>query len=181
MEWFNSLQSRERYMLVAAAVVVALVLFYVAVWDPMVSSVARLEKSVDSAQRQLVWMNNASSEILAHRRSGEQPAAARLNVSLITAVETTAKASGVRKAMTRMEPQGSSKITVELKKVDFDQLVGWIEKLGHEYGASVSQFSTRRTDGSGLVDARLIIVRQAGQTSSVRAYSIDFSGTREVA
>ncbi len=163
MEWFNGLQSRERYLLIVAAVVVVMVLFYTAVWDPMVSSVSRLEKQVDSAQRQLVWMNNASGEILARRRSGGAVAPAGLNVSLITAVETTAKASGVRKAMTRMEPQGSGKITVELKKVDFDQLIGWVEKLAREYGASVVQFSARRTDASGQVDARLIIVRQGAQ------------------
>ena len=160
MEWFNTLQTRERYLLGAAAVVVALVLLYTLVWDPVVSSVSRLEKSVAASQRQLVWMQNASAEIRALQRSSGGSARVQRNVSLITAVESSAKRSGVRQQVTRMEPQGAKKISVELKKVNFDRLISWIEVVARQYGASVAQFSASKTDAPGLVDARLIFTRE---------------------
>ncbi len=160
MEWFNTLQARERYLLGAAGVVVALVLLYTLVWDPVASSVSRLEQSVSTERRQLLWMQNASQEILALRRSGGSGATTQRNVSLITAVESSAKRGGVRQQVTRMEPQGAKKITVELKKVNFDRLVGWIESLSRQYGATVAQFSASKTDAPGLVDARVIFTRE---------------------
>lgn len=163
MEWFTSLQTRERYLIAAAGVVVLLTLLYSLVWDPVASGAAKLEKSIATQKNQLLWMNNASAEIRALKGSGGNTnGAANQNVSLITAVETSAKRAGVRKSVTRMEPQGALKITVELKNADFGRLISWVEMLSKQYGAAVSQFSSSKTDVPGLVNARLIFSREKG-------------------
>ncbi len=163
MEWFTALQTRERYLIGVAGIVVLLTLLYTLVWDPVASGATKLEKSVSAQKNQLVWMNNARAEIRQLKGSGgNKNNSANRKVSLITAVETSAKRAGVRKTVTRMEPQGSLKITVELKNTDFGRLISWVEMLSQQYGAAVSQFSSSKTDTPGLVNARLIFSREKG-------------------
>lgn len=159
MDWFNTLQARERYLVVGAGVVMVLVLLYSFVWDPVFKKTAQLEKSVAAKQSQIQWMQNAGAEVQALKRSGG--VTVNTTTSLISAVESSARKSGMRDSVTRMEPQGTGKITVELKEADFDRLMVWIGMLDKQFAAAVSQFSASPADAAGRVNARLILTREA--------------------
>jgi len=157
--WFNGLQDRERYLVVGGSIALALLLIYMLLWEPAASGLGKLEKSVAAQRNQWVWMNDASVEVQQLQKNSASGATENLNMSLIRAVESSAGKTGLRSSVTRMEPQGAGKITVELKQASFDQLMAWIGLLQRDFGASVQQFSASKTDATGLVDARFILSR----------------------
>lgn len=160
-EWFNNLQTRERNLVLGAALILAVLLIYLLLWEPVTNKVAGLKSSVASQQAQLAWMQQANQEIKALQQGTRPRRAFNQGISLINAVENSAKKSGVRETITRTEPQGSDKITVELRGTEFDRLVDWIGVLTNQYSAQVTQFSASRTDIKGRVDARLILSRKS--------------------
>ena len=160
-EWLNNLQARERNLILGAALILAALLLYLLLWEPVSKKVTSLKGSVSAQQTQLVWMQQASREVRTLQKNPASGPVGNQGTSLIRAVETSAKETGMRSSVTRMEPQGSDKITVELRGAEFDGLVDWIGILTHQYGASVNQFSATKTDAQGRVDARFILSRES--------------------
>ena len=160
-EWFNNLQTRERNLVLGAAFILAALVIYLLLWEPVTQKVVGLKNSVNTQQAQLAWMQQASREILALQKDSRHPPALNSGTSLINAVENSAKKSGIRDTITRTEPQGSDKIAVELRNTEFDRLVDWIGVLTNQYNARVTQFNASRTDVIGRVDARFILSRES--------------------
>ena len=57
-DWYTALAPRERTMVSIAAVLVVLALIYVAAWNPLSSSVASLEQSVEERRHLNSGCNN---------------------------------------------------------------------------------------------------------------------------
>lgn len=158
-DWYNGLQSRERYLVIAGSLVMILVLLYALVWDPVFQKAKRLEKSVAANKQTVAWMQSASAEVRGLRRSGVKTV--DTDTSLISAVEASAKKSGLRDSVARMEPLGANKINVELRDANFDRLMIWVGMLSQEYAANVSQFTSDAADDLGRVNARMTLTREA--------------------
>jgi len=160
-EWFNNLQTRERNLVLGAALILAALIIYLLLWEPTAKKVAGLKNAVNTQQTQLAWMQQASQEIKALQQGPRPLSTSDQGISLINAVESSAKKTGLSETITRTEPQGSDKITVELRGTEFDRLVDWIGVLTNQYSAQVTQFNASRTDTKGRVDARFILSREA--------------------
>jgi general secretion pathway protein M len=160
-EWFNNLQTRERNLVLGAALVLAALIVYLLIWEPVTKKVAHLDSSVKAQQAQLTWMQQASQEIKTLQRGSSTQPTSNQGASLINAVERSAKETGINDSVTRTEPQGSNKITVELHDTEFDRLIDWIGILTRRYNARITQFNANRTDIKGHVDARFILSREA--------------------
>lgn len=158
-EWFNSLQARERYLLLGSTFILIVLMVYLWVLEPVSNQLKQLRTSVNSGESQIVWMQNASAEArsLKGNAGGNQKVDTR--TSLITAVERSANSHGIRTQLKRIEPQGSSKISTEFQAVGFDTLINWLGKLEKQYGAKVVQLNSSRSDAPGRVDARIILSR----------------------
>ena len=159
-EWFNSLQTRERNLVLGAALILAALIIYLLLWEPTAKKVAGLKNAVNTQQTQLAWMQQASQEVKALQKGPLPLSTSNQGLSLINAVENSAKKTGLSETITRTEPQGSDKITVELRGTEFDRLVNWIGVLTNQYSAQVTQFNASRTDAKGRVDARFILSRE---------------------
>ncbi len=157
-DWFATLQPRERLILMAAALLLVPLLIYLLIWEPVSKEVGSLRTSVNAGQQQVAWLQQASSEARALQASGNAVTPAS-NVSLITAVETSAAERNLRSYLKRIEPQGSNKISIDIDDAAFDDIIHWISELQTRYGATVAQFNASRSDQPGRVQARLVITR----------------------
>lgn len=158
-DWFNSLQPRERYLVVGGSVIVLILLVYLWLLEPVSKEVSQLRTTVASGENQILWMQNASAEAQTLKGGASRNNKVDTRTSLITAVERSASSSGIRAQLKRMEPQGSKKISTEFKAVGFDQLINWLGVLEKNYAAKTVQLNSTRGDASGRVDARIIISR----------------------
>ncbi|MGV6858510.1 MAG: type II secretion system protein GspM [bacterium] len=158
-DWFGSLQARERYLLVGGSLVLLLLALYILFWEPLGNQVDKLRKQDAAMASQLNWMHSAQAEIRNLKGNTRTPSI-DLRTSLISAVERTANARGIRGQVKRMEPQGRGKISVEFTGVGFDQLTQWLGQLESGYGAKTTQFHSTQSDKPGRVDARVILTRE---------------------
>jgi general secretion pathway protein M len=79
----------------------------------------------------------------------------RDNRSLLARVDASAREAGLGDVLLRVEPVSSGQVRVQFERAGFDALVRWLEDLSTRYGTRVTELSATRSEGVGLVDARL--------------------------
>lgn len=154
---FEALNLREQLLLGAAAVTLALALFFLIVWEPLQNSVERLRTDVADMQGLVTELAQARSLVLSGRNGiGVIEGQGR---SLLSIVDQSGKENGLASAVTRMQPEGDATVRVWLEQADFAALVRWLDKLEGSYGVSVTEAAIDRESQPGMVRARLGLVR----------------------
>ncbi len=155
--WFLGLQQQERLTVSGGAIVLVLMLFYVAIWDPVHSGVAQLEKSIAKQAPLLAWMKQAANEVKDLR--GSQSAKKNTSgQSLLSLIDSTAKKGGLGDALKRVKPDGDKKVSVWLELASFDDMIKWLENLNKTYAIEVSSLVIDRKDTPGIIDSRIVLV-----------------------
>ncbi len=150
--WYSNLQPRERWILIAGAVVAVGVLLWAGVLRPLRVQSATLQSAVESKQRLLLDLGRLDTSSPART-----PANTGQPETLVVVVDSTAQAHGLR--ITRSRPNGPSGVEVTLQAVPFDVLVAWLMTLHGTYAVDVesAQLSTARQQG--LVNGQVTLHR----------------------
>lgn len=159
MQYWTQLRSRERAMVIAAGAVVALALFYLLVWEPVVKHNAELIRSVQDQRALAAWMRQSALQAkqlqvtATPRASGGQ--------SLLTVIDTTAKMGGLTTTLKRVEPEGSTRVRVWLEQAAFDDVARWVELLQRDFHVRLDTAVIDRENSPGKVTARLVFEEAA--------------------
>lgn len=160
MDWFESLESRERLFVTVGAAVVAVALFYALVWVPLdkghttlLANVANWERSL-AELRPLKGLQSASGNATQTQRPGTQQ-------TPVVIVDQTLRARGLDRSLKRSQPTTRNGIRVEFESVPFDDLVLWLGDLSSQYAMHVASgsLSTASRAGPGLINATLTLER----------------------
>ena len=160
MDWFESLQTRERLFVAVGAVVVILSIAYAMVWAPLDAKYAMLQSDVENWQRSLAELRPLRST--ASNESQPRPDANRgAQMSPIIIVDQTLVSRGLDRYRQRSQPTANNGIRVEFENVAFDELVLWLGDLGDQYSMHVQAGSLNRTSqaGPGRINATLTLER----------------------
>lgn len=155
--WLESLGSRERMMLIAGAVLLGLLLFYVLVLAPIRASYYALQEGVAEQRDTLVWMQGSAQTIQRLRSSGGAVATGLGGRSLLSVADSTARAGGLGVALKRVEPEGGNSVRVWLDGAPFDVLVKWLVTLSTQHGVDANSATLERSETAGQVNARLTL------------------------
>ena len=155
--WRN-LQPRERYALIAAAVVLVFIVG-LGFWLPMQRDINRLRAAVPLARTQIAQMHLQAMQITQLRASGAAATASGGNI--MSTLEQSATARGVKQNISRMEPDGASSARVTLDGVNFETLAGWLADLQTQSGLRVEKVTLEGRPVPGTVNVRLVL-RGAG-------------------
>jgi len=155
-QWWLSLQPRERRLVGGGGVLLALLALYTLVWEPYASEREALEQRVAAQRELLTWMEQAAQEVRALRGSAA-PVADTSGQSLLALVDSTAKAQGLGKTVTRVQPEGTGSVRVWLEQAPFDRMLVWLDTLTGKYGIRVGGVVAERTDTPGLANARVVL------------------------
>ncbi len=154
-DWFDSLAPRERVLVSAGAVVVALVLFWAIVLAPLSSKVRQLSDRVESKKATLAWMSEASAEIGA--AGAVAAGAGDPDQSLVVVIDRTARQSGLGEAITRNQPVGEDGIRVRMEGAGFDTVTQWLSQLQTTHGLSLEAATFERGAVNGTVIASITL------------------------
>ena len=157
MDWFNSLESRDRRAVLAAAAVLALAVFYFGFWEPQVASRHTLREDVEQQRKNLAWMRGAAAEVQVLKSGGGQASTRREGKSLLGLLDRTARAAALSQSITRMEPQGKERVRIWLTEANFDNVITWLGQLRKQHGVQVSSLDLERGKAPGLVGGRLAL------------------------
>jgi general secretion pathway protein M len=159
-EWLASLEQRERNLVITGAVLLVITILYLGIWRPLSSSVEHLRVTTREQQATLMWMKQASREMrmLKGSHARTQPASGQ---SLLTLVDTTAKAGQLGTAVKRLQPDGEKKVHVWMEGASFDDVVRWLVLLETRHGIGVESSVFEVKENEGRVDVRLVLEASA--------------------
>lgn len=153
-ERWDALAPRERSVLAAGAVVLLAVLAYVLVWEPLAQSRDALRTQVQAGEADLAWMRAAAPQVRERAASAPAPVS-NDGRSLLARADASAREAGLGNALLRVEPVSDGQVRVYFQQAGFDPLMRWVEALSAQGSLRVGEFSARRAEGVGVVDANL--------------------------
>lgn len=155
--WWQALAERERRMLAAGALVVALLLGWAFVWHPLALARDELQARVARERVDLAWMQQTAGEVATLRAKGARGQVDRQGKSLFALADATARGAGLASSLKRVEPTGSRSVRVSFESANFDALIAWVDSLARDYGVQATDVSADRVEGIGLVNARVVL------------------------
>ena len=156
LQWWNLRQPRERQILIAGAVFVAVFLLYGAIWSPLQKARHRAELDLRTTRMLANRLETIAVDVERNRGTG---GGASRNLPLLSAVDQAAHRPELGKQYERIEPdEGERSVKIWINEVPFDSLVSWLNLVQTQYGIVVASAELERK-GDGVVDARLSLVR----------------------
>lgn len=153
--WFNALDARERFLVVAGGLLLLVLLLYALVWRPIGERVERLRVTVAEQTALAQWMASAAAEVARLRASGAGVRGERQ--SLLSLTDGSARQAGLGGAIRRIEPEGSDRVRIVLEQAGFDTLVTWLERLASRHGVIIETVTVERRNEPGAVNASLVL------------------------
>jgi len=149
---WSKLAPGERRLAMIGGVVVGATLLYVLLWLPIQKELARLRVSVPQERAQLQRMRLQAASIKPLRaRSGAKPAPG----ALLSVIEQSASARGMRGFVTRMEADGGNGVQLTVDAVPFNSLLSWLADLQDSHSLLVESTSLDAHTAPGTVNAKL--------------------------
>jgi len=158
--YLMGLQPRERYTLIAGAVVLLLLLVYLLLVEPFVVNLERLDKRVAAQQEDVAWMRAAVAEVerLRAEGAGRSRSQAASGQSLLSLIDASAKREGLGGALKQLSPVGD-KIRIRLEEASFDTMLRWLGALEQDAGVGVDTLTLERLPAQGMVNATILLAR----------------------
>jgi general secretion pathway protein M len=150
---FDSLNERERRMVVIGGVCATLLLVF-GVIVPLDRSVAREHARIAAKQADLVWMRAVAPELLATGPAVNAPTSQQ---SMLVVVDRAAREAGLGSALTSSEPSGAGGLQVRLEKAPFDAIVAWLARLSEQDGIRVDSATMDNSGQPGVVNAGVVL------------------------
>ncbi len=159
---YLALEPRERLLVTTGAAVLAVVRYYLLVWEPLAK--AREQATTQIAAEQALAAELAAATPLARQALGRSSAGAApisaQNRSLLAVVDQTGKAAGLGQGVRRVQPEGDDRVRIWLEGVEFNRTVRWLHQLETRHGMVVDSADMGAQSAPGQVEARLGLARQ---------------------
>ena len=157
-QWFNSLPSKEQWMVSGTGTLIAITLFYLMIWEPIHVSLNSEQQKQQSQKEVLLWMQNAAVEVKSLRSSGGVTIRDK-NKPATLVIEQTITNAGLKPSVKKIESSGKNGARVTLNEAPFNQIMIWLNTLAKHNGIQVVSANIERADKTGRANARLTLER----------------------
>jgi len=151
-QWYRGLEEREQRFVTIGAIAAA-VLLLAGVILPLNSGIARTRQRVAAKQVDLAFIQSAAPQIAA---AGPSSGAATAD-SLVVLIDSSARESGLGKALTSSQPTGDGGLRIHLDHAPFDGIVAWLARLSQQHGVRVESAEIETAGETGMVNAGLVL------------------------
>ncbi|HSW71689.1 MAG TPA: type II secretion system protein M [Gammaproteobacteria bacterium] len=152
---WQTLDSREKNMLLGGAFITSFLLFYALIWSPFHSHLELLRQQIRAEKKTIAWMQVASKQLQALEGRQSMPSAKLLS-ERINLVQEDLRQTRLSKNITRLTQSSSDEIRCSFDRVDFDTLIKWLIPFSQQHDLTVKQASVRRLNTVGLVQAEFV-------------------------
>lgn len=158
--WLDSLQQRERLTVIAGAIALVIMLFYLLIWDPVFTRLQTAKDNVTAQKQLLVWMQESAREIRSLQASNSAMSPHLMKQSVSALVTMSAQSMGVQNYVTRLDTAKDG-VEAQLDNADFDRVVLWLNDLQTRYGIRATRIVIDPRPDPGAVNARITLERKA--------------------
>ncbi len=155
--YWRRLQSRERGLIGVAALVVAAVLVWTLVWEPLQEARESLAERIAGQRALLDWLDRVAPEVDRLRESRQSQPSLE-GGSTLSVIDRGARAAGLAGALKRIEPGNRDEVRVVFEQASFPDLMGWLGTTVAERPLAVARITADRA-GSGRVDSVVVLRR----------------------
>ncbi len=156
--WWNGLAPRERVILLAGSAFLLVLAFWIGIWEPLIAGRAELKQDVQRLSAERLWMEQVSDDVRRRARLQQGAGNGASGGSVLTLVEVSANAAGLKSSLSRVQPEGEG-ARLSFDQVGMDALLSWLADLEQRQGLQVSQLAIDVSEVQGMVSARLLVER----------------------
>jgi general secretion pathway protein M len=147
-EFWQARNPRERAILIAGVILLALALLYGLAWLPLTKERQRLALGIPELRLKVTQMHNQSQEVVRLKTGlGEQGRAADVR----QAIEDSLRSAGLREKVGSIDRLDNRRVRVTLNAVPFDPLLSWIESLQSQQHVRMETGQIEALPEAGLV------------------------------
>ena len=157
MDFFNSLNSRDRVTLGIGAAALAAILGFFLFYAPYSKKVQTFRQEVAAKQELLAWMEDAAAEVQRLRAAGVGSKGSASTSSPLAVIDRSVSRFDLADAIQRVEPAEGNGVRVWLKNAVFVDQINWLHNLQQEHGMIVSECSADYQNAPGLVNSRILL------------------------
>jgi general secretion pathway protein M len=154
--YLESLQQRERNLVLSLAGVLAIAVVYFILYQPLQSRLELAQKSLQREVKLLQWIEVNATKLAKLRGGGKDSLNTDSSGSLDQIVNSSARQFGL--IINRLQPQ-NNKLNVTLEKAQFSQILQWLGQLQQKNGITIDSVDFRAESSPGLVRARILLAK----------------------
>ncbi|WP_019531402.1 type II secretion system protein GspM [Dasania marina] len=152
LERFNQLKRKEQYYVAALLLLLVPYVFYVAIWQPVLTDNKKLQQANIVAQQQLQNVQQLAAQ---YKKLQNSSGVHNTDVNLPQLVDSSLLRHQLR--LKRMQPSASGDIQLRFEDVSFNDLVAWLHELESEYAVIVKDASITPGNSDGVVSSSVRI------------------------
>jgi len=158
-QWYNSLPSKEQWMVSGTGILIIITLFYLVIWEPLHVNLETEQQKQNSQKEILFWMQQAATEVKSLRSSGRRNTVRDKNKPTSLIIEQTINNAGLKSSVTKIESSGKNGARVTLNEASFNQIMVWLNTLETHNAIQVVSANIERASKPGRANARLTFER----------------------
>ena len=152
-EWYANLAERERRFVNLGAIAVV-VLLLLSIVLPLNRNISQARQRVATKQGDLAFIQEAIPQLASAGPASGSVASAE---SLVVLIDSSARESGLGKALASSQPTGDKALRIRLENAPFDALVAWLARLSQQHGVRVESAEIEYAGEVGIVNAGLVL------------------------
>ncbi|HEV8445027.1 MAG TPA: type II secretion system protein GspM [Steroidobacteraceae bacterium] len=152
LEWYANLADRERRVVLFGAIGGA-VLLLLAILLPLNRNISQARQRVTVKQGDLAFIQSVRTQLAA---AGPGTGVASRE-SLVVLIDSSARESGLGKALSSSQPTGDGGLRIRLEHAPFDAVVAWLARLSQQQGVRVESAEVESSGEKGFVNAGMVL------------------------
>jgi len=157
LSYLSKLSMREKWIVIAAVLVVGVLSIHSLVIEPYQQNFGRVTDAIDQAKIDLLWMQ---SEVKRLPSSSATKKNVSFNGSLANLINQAVASQKLNTYLTQMTPMGESEIRIRYSAIDFNQLITFIATL-KERGLIIKDLRINSTSDIATVDSTVVFIKPA--------------------
>ncbi|MCL4791238.1 MAG: type II secretion system protein M [Gammaproteobacteria bacterium] len=153
-QWFDKLAPRERWMVMAGALLALVALIFAVGIRPVYRARAAAAEQLVEQRRLLADIEQVA------RRFGPQSAAAGTPVSsesVVVLIDRSTRERGLSSYLKRNQPEGNDGVRLRMENAPFDELLLWLSDVQSGQGLAAVSASFDPSGEPGRVNANLVL------------------------
>ena len=159
--WWQSLEARERVVLLLGGLIVFSALVFLTVVEPLAQKRVAVTAALEAERLLLERISGYADQAqIIRQQLDDVPTEIRgRDQSLLSVIDNVASDADVKGYIRRVVPSGTDQASLAFDSVPFDNSVKYLVELQSEFGVVVTRINTDKLSDPGLVRANLSLQR----------------------
>lgn len=152
VDFYETREPREQILLIFGTPIIIILLFYLAIWEPVFAHNNKLKKQLANEQRFAQWFQQQSQRI-----SGTDKVFNWQSNNLPSVVEKTLDEFYLTPWQKRIFQNQRQETVVTFANIPYKKLIDWIRELNFKYQVVFRSLNLNQVETLGNVDAKLTL------------------------